>query len=67
MPLNSLNPLHITTRIQRLNTIAQLRSLSAQTKGGGYGAAKGVEIIRARSSIPLGTFDAGWLWVQKSH
>ncbi len=42
--------LHITSI---LNAIAQLRSLSAQTKGGGgYRAAKGVEIIRARSNIP---------------
>jgi large subunit ribosomal protein L5 len=51
--------LHITakaalsSRIQLLNAIAQLRALSAQTKGGGgYGAAKGVEVIRARSNIP---------------
>jgi len=51
--------LHITSkaalssRIQLLNAIAQLRALSAQTKGGGgYEAAKGVEVIRARSNIP---------------
>ena len=51
--------LHITSkaalssRIQLLNAVAQLRAISAQTKGGGgYGAAKGVEIIRARSNIP---------------
>ena len=43
----------LSSRIQLLNAIAQLRSLSAQTKGGGgYGAAKGVEIIRARANIP---------------
>jgi len=51
--------LHITSkaalssRIQLLNAIAQLRALSAQTKGGGgFGSAKGVGIIRARSNIP---------------
>ena len=51
--------LHITSkaalasRIQLLNAIAQLRALSAQTKGGGgYETAKGVEVVRARSNIP---------------
>ena len=42
----------LSSRIQLLNAIAQLRSLSAQTKGGGGGATKGVEIIRARANIP---------------
>ena len=43
----------LSSRIQLLNAIAQLRALSAQTKGGGgYRAAKGVEVVRARSNIP---------------
>jgi large subunit ribosomal protein L5 len=51
--------LHITSkaalssRIQLLNAIAQLRAVSAQTQGGGgYEAAKGVEVIRARANVP---------------
>ena len=43
----------LSSRIQLLNAIAQLRALSAQTKGGGgFETAKGVEVIRSRSNIP---------------
>jgi large subunit ribosomal protein L5 len=43
----------LSSRINLLNAIAQLRAISAQTKGGGgYEAAKGVEVIRARSNVP---------------
>ena len=53
----SATHLHITSkaalssRIQVLDAIAQLRSLSAQTKGGDYEAAKDAKITHARSSI----------------